>query len=275
MVTRMSESVARHGTWLLIWTVRVGALLVLLMTLLAVTLGMVGQFATRERIILRNEPVARSLTSATIDVGRVDLRVRVDPAMEPGRITIMVRDAFESTRLERRVTDGALYLRAQGRGGGFQFGVLESLEVVLPPGLDLKIRSKTGEVRLDGPDGPVDVDTRIGDVEIHAPSSSALRVVSGSGEIFVGDARVGTLKAQAGGGTVTARFLAPPKKADVVTDSGDITLRLPGNPADGYQVRANSGEGDTSVTVPRNTRSDHVVQARSSSGDVVVATTRR
>jgi hypothetical protein len=274
MVTRMSESGTRHRTWLLIWAVRVGALLVLLLMLLSVGLGMVGLFATRERIILRNELVAQSLTSATIDVGRVGLRVRVDPAMEPGRITVMVRDSFESTRLERRVTGGALYLRAQGRGRGPQFGVLESLEVVLPTGLELKIHSNTGEIRLDGPDGPVDVDTRTGDVEIHAARSSSLRVVSDSGEILVGEARIGTLNAQTDSGAVTARFLAPPKEASVMTGSGDVVLRLSEAPSTGYQVQARSWTGDTSVTVPRNTRSDHLVQVRTSSGDIVVAARR-
>jgi len=263
---------ARTRTRAVNWTLRGGFLFLLFLVLVVLVASMIGLFATRERLILHNERVATSLSAASIDVDGTDLRVRIDPTMGPGRVSIVIRDAFEGTKLDRRVTGGTLHLVARRRDVIGDLGVSDRLEIVLPPGLDLKIRSRSGSVRLEEPDGSVDVDSGLGDVEVRGPRSPVLRIVADNGGISVREARLGTLHAQAGSGDVDARFQAPPQEVDVNAGSGSVVLRLPEDRSSSYRVHAKSWSGDTTVSVPQDSGSSRTLQVRTSTGDIDVAT---
>ncbi|HTW03772.1 MAG TPA: hypothetical protein VMF87_25970 [Streptosporangiaceae bacterium] len=124
------------------------------------------------------------------------------------------------------------------------------------------------------------------DYVITVPRSLTVQVVDGTGSIFLnaltGPIRatidVGPVRGQnlasptarfgTGVGAIDAAFAAAPAELVAQSDTGAVTLRVPGSAS--YAVTATAGVGQVSVTVPRSASSGHVIRAGSDVGPVTV-----
>lgn len=123
------------------------------------------------------------------------------------------------------------------------------LEMTLPERASLVVRTKSGDVRVDGPGSTARLRTGSGDIRV-TRASGDLEVFSGSGELTVGrfDGATVTLRAASGDITVGVPEGIPVWQ-DVHTGSGDLhsSLAAVGQPAEGelyVTVRATTGSGD-------------------------------
>ena len=120
--------------------------------------------------------------------------------------------------------------------------------LVVPEGMDITVRSSTGDVDLTGVTGPVTVQSSVGDVRLEgAPSEADLRSSVGQ---------------------VTAVLGEPASMLSVQTAVGDIDLTLPGEVA--YDVRSRSEVSDVVTTVRQDSRSEYVVDVSSNVGTITI-----
>jgi DUF4097 and DUF4098 domain-containing protein YvlB len=149
--------------------------------------------------------------------------------------------------------------------GAFVVGMLhtsDTVEVTIPPGCRLEVRSTSGDVELEGTAalaGPVRLNTASGDVGVRG-GASALVVKTASGDVRVTGGTVEQLEVETASGDVTVE--ASTARALVDTASGSIRLRsLTGD----LSVDTTSGDvRATWVSLPATGR----VSVRTTSGGV-------
>jgi DUF4097 and DUF4098 domain-containing protein YvlB len=187
------------------------------------------------------------------------------------------REMIEQTVVDQRGDD--VVVRVPRRSGGL-FGSTPQLrlEVTVPHGTRLNVRSDSADLAARGTYGESRVTSGSGDVSVERLTGSA-QVRSGSGDVRVdaadGDLTVGTgsgdvdlgttsgaLTVQSGSGDVTADSVAGP--ARVQTGSGDIEVRRAEE-----DVKAQTGSGDIAIRRVRRGR----VRAQAASGDLYVGVT--
>lgn len=157
----------------------------------------------------------------------------------------------------------------QGRGFAFSLGSVKiglgstltvDTVVVLPPGSHVKVRTRSGDIRVEEPAGHVDLKTGSGD--IHVDRCEEARAATGSGDLTLlactggtattgsGDVRVGPcpghLEVRTGSGDVAVGTTGHEASLTVATGSGDIAATLGGG-----SLEARTGTGDVRVEVPR------------------------
>jgi hypothetical protein len=139
-------------------------------------------------------------------------------------------------------------------------GISMRLEIQAPPETQLRARTDSGGVRVEGIRGPADCHTDSGGIAIHDVGSD-VRVAADSGGVHLdninGSAVVhvdsggieatqvaGTIDAQADSGGIRLAQTEPaPIRARA--DSGGVTVKL--SPSGGYDISAESGSGRISV----------------------------
>jgi DUF4097 and DUF4098 domain-containing protein YvlB len=163
-------------------------------------------------------------------------------------------------------------------------GINLLLEITTPGKTEVRALADSGDIRIDGIDGPVECETDSGQIEI-ANIGSDVRAKSDSGAIHIEDVK-GPVDAQADSGRIEAFKIAG--TIDATTDSGAILLsqttpgpvcaktdsgriRLQLADGGGYTIRARTDNGR--IELPQMTRqrlSRHEVEGDVRGGGSVV-----
>ncbi|WP_459798642.1 DUF4097 family beta strand repeat-containing protein [Herbidospora sp. RD11066] len=117
--------------------------------------------------------------------------------------------------------------------------------VEVPKGLDVNVDTGSGEITLRALSGPVDVST-------------------GSGEVDASGLLGKTFVAEAGSGTVEAKFGAAPDSVDIQTGSGDGIAWVPGG---SYHATLHTGSGERVVEVTNDPAAAKKIVIQTGSGD--------
>ena len=181
----------------------------------------------------------------------------------------------ESFTVEAR-GDAVVVLAPKERGAFFSLGKRDAVdvEVDLPEGSTLDVRSGSGDVRGTGRFGDTQAATGSGDIAFDDLGAAELK--SGSGDLTARAVR-GELRAKTGSGDIEIE--ATHAVADLLSGSGDVSLRRAEAP-----LRAKTGSGDVTigasaadVEVITGTGDLHLgavhggeVRARTGTGDVVI-----
>jgi len=144
------------------------------------------------------------------------------------------------------------------RRTGF-FGGDESLDIdiSLPIGSDLSVRTGSADVSMQGPVGSVQVKTGSGDVGIEE-SCEDVQVKCGSGDVRIGDAQASVAVSTGSGDVEIGRNRGP---AVVKTGSGDVRFREATT-----EVSVMTGSGDLTIDTARYGR----FHAKGASGSIHV-----
>lgn len=133
------------------------------------------------------------------------------------------------------------------------------------------VRAKTGSGRFEASKvkGSVTADLGSGDITLDQLAGKSI-VNTGSGNIS-GTAIDNDVVAEADSGNVELTF-ASPRAARVDSDSGDITVRVPGSGGP-YKVAVEAGSGESRVDVPTDQAAKYELKLIAGSGDVKVLAT--
>lgn len=132
-----------------------------------------------------------------------------------------------------------------------------AIELIVPPGTDLKLSTASGDIEVLGRAGDVDVSIASGDVHVDGATGD-VRVKSASGDVEVGDSR-GLVDVTTASGDV--RLGAIGGEVNIATASGDVRLAKVED-----ICSINSVSGDVSVHECDATD----ISVRTMSGDVMV-----
>ena len=124
----------------------------------------------------------------------------------------------------------------------YESGADVSIEVTVPSGFDIDVRTGDGDIAVGSFDGAVNLTTGDGDVAIERASGSALRVQTGDGDVAVSGAVGGDVRIQTGDGDVAADYLEA-RDIRVQTGDGDVYLESVSG-----ELRAMTGDGDVRVS---------------------------
>ena len=208
---------------------------------------------------------------------RGDVRVRSSTADGTARVRLVARADVDLGPVALRAEEGTLVidipaLTEPGAPPGFtlRLGPLSlgsatsatpvDVEVDLPAGSDISVRTRLGDIRVEGEAGPVSARSGAGDVRVqHAErvrlacgsgdasvgSCRGGEVTTGAGDIEVGEATGADLHCRAGAGAVLVRH-SRTDRVSVATGSGDVTVHL-----NGGTLECRSGTGSVETVVPR------------------------
>jgi DUF4097 and DUF4098 domain-containing protein YvlB len=131
------------------------------------------------------------------------------------------------------------------------------IDVLLPAGSDLAIRTGSADVTAEGPVGVVQVKTGSGDVDLEQVCED-LQVKCGSGDVRIGEAQAAAAVSTGSGDVEIGRNRGP---AVVKTGSGDVRFREATT-----EVSVMTGSGDLVLDTVREGR----FQAKGASGSIHV-----
>jgi Toastrack DUF4097 len=132
---------------------------------------------------------------------------------------LKTRDDGRTLRVDAQAAPTALVLGPGRR---------RSLTVEVPPGVDVYVRSSEGSVSVSGP-------------------GAALDVAAASGDVMLDDLMVAQdVRARVGTGSIRFRGVVLGGSLDLATDTGDVTVSLPGGTA--ATLDALAMEGSVAVT---------------------------
>jgi hypothetical protein len=159
------------------------------------------------------------------------------------------------------------------------------VRLAIPAGIDLKVRTRggdvlarvplgaarvataSGDIRLESVTGPAELTTGSGDIDVTSTGDTKAR--TGSGDITVGSAS-GQIQVRTGSGDITVG--SNHGYAWLESGSGDISLGVPDGVATLLDLK--SWTGSVSVSAPQRERPDNGEQVRvhaaTSSGDIRV-----
>ena len=131
------------------------------------------------------------------------------------------------------------------------------IDISLPIGSDLNIRTGSADVSTQGPVGSMQVKTGSGDVDIEE-SCEDVQVKSGSGDVRIGEAQASAAVSTGSGDVEIGRNRGP---VVVKTGSGDVRFREATT-----EVSVMTGSGDLTIDTARNGR----FHAKGASGSIHV-----
>lgn len=162
------------------------------------------------------------------------------------------------------VTDGTLTLSEPECSG---FGRCRVDYVIsVPEGVDLVVRSESGDLSAQGDFGSLELRTDSGDIEAGGLSATDLRMTTGSGDVELDALEAQNVTAQTGSGDIELEVAQAPERLTAKTGSGDVEVKVPDDET--YKVDATTGSGDRNVDVPTGTGQEHVIFVDTGSGDV-------
>lgn len=161
-----------------------------------------------------------------------------------------------------------------------------NVRLAIPPQVDLKARTRSGDVFVQVPLGSARIATRSGNIrlesvidsadlssdsgDIDVTSTGKTQVRSGSGDVTVGTAH-DQIQVRTGSGDITVG--SNHAHAWLASGSGDVTLGVPEDVATLLDLR--SATGSVAVSAPQRERPENGEQARvhaaTSSGDIRIA----
>jgi DUF4097 and DUF4098 domain-containing protein YvlB len=260
-----------------------GTLLALIFTVWA-GFGLAGRTVGS---VTRNE---HHVVGATVSEVQIDVRA-ADVTLVPATASQVVVDSHaEGTlwlpKLKTQVEGGHLTL--SGSCHDMVFGHCESRFVVrIPEGTPVTVETRSGDVRASDLTGPVNIDTGSGDIELSGlTGGTTARVSSGdieasrlagklvletsSGDVDAAELTSQTIDARATSGDVFLDIATVPKRVNVASSSGDVTISVPRNGDEGYDAQAATSSGDPRVRVTKNDNSPRSLSAVTSSGDATI-----
>jgi putative adhesin len=160
-----------------------------------------------------------------------------------------------------------------------------SYEIKTPPGVNVRGKERSGDIRLDGV-AATDLQLTSGDVTV-ANATGAVAVQATSGDIEVVDAKSsvkvhttsGDIRATRVAGPVEVRLtsgdvdveLTAPNSVTAQTTSGDMSVVVPPGK---YKVLSHSASGDENLNgLTSDATAKNVIDVRVTSGDITVAST--
>jgi putative adhesin len=194
-----------------------------------------------------------------------------DVALRPGRAgraTVSEERHFwlRKPKLALTLRDGVLTARVDC--GDFGPACSDDLELTVPPDVArTSVTADSGDVRVRGAGGAVDLRADSGDVEAEDVSGD-VHLRSDSGNVVARGVRARTVDARADSGDIDLALLAVPRSVSASADSGDVDLDV----ATGrYRVDADADSGDVDVDrVLRDDTAPNRIDAHADSGDVTV-----
>jgi len=143
----------------------------------------------------------------------------------------------------------------QSEGGLHVKGGTGPIRLRVPRGLDITVKSLSGDVELRDTQGSVHCKALSGDVNCTGIVGSA-DIVAMSGDVKLAQGQLDNLRVEAYSGDIKAgAALSTSGRARLETKSGDIWLRVP--PSQGMDVEARLLSGDLTCELPYgNTRQD-------------------
>lgn len=193
------------------------------------------------------------------------------------RVRLTARGDVDLGRVELRSDEGLLVVdvppltdEEAGQGFTLRLGPLSlgapgagptpvDLEVDLPGGADVSVRTKVGSIDVTGEAGAVTARTGAGDIRVDSAGHVRLscgsgevtlrtchggEITTGAGDITVGEASGPELQCRAGAGAVRIRH-SRSDRVTVATGSGDVTVHL-----DRGALECRSGAGNVETVVP-------------------------
>ncbi len=260
-----------------------GTLLALIFTIWA-GFGLAGHTVGS---VTRNE---HHVVDGTVSEVQIDGRA-ADVTLVPATGSQVVVDAHaEGTlwlpKLKTQVEGGHLTL--SGSCHDMVFGHCESRFVVsIPEGTPVTVETHSGDVRASDLTGPVNIDAGSGDIALSGlTGGTTARVSSGdieasrlagklvletsSGDVDAAELTSQTIDARATSGDVFLDVATLPKRVNVASSSGDVTISVPRNGGEGYDAQAATSSGDPRVQVTKNDNSPRSLSAVTSSGDATI-----
>jgi hypothetical protein len=249
------------------------------------TLSVMAQFATREAT--QTFTVTDAVDTLKVDVGAGDVTVHHAAFGTPLRVEATTRSAIRKASWSKSVDAGTLTLTGACSGGWPIDNCSVSYDISLPAdiGVDLhtgsgdqsvtglnaaiKLRARSGDIRMAFLLGDVDARTGSGDITGASLGIENYRLRTGSGDIkAVFSDEIGTLTAQTGSGDIRVGFLAPPTTVTAKTGSGDVRVSVP-HDGTRYDVTGTTGSGDRHIEVPTSSGGNRIA-ADTGSGDVTI-----
>jgi hypothetical protein len=213
-------------------------------------------------------------------------RLRIT-AGQPGRVEVD-REVFhdlQRPQLNQRMESDRLVLGA--RCPNFVVVRCEArYDLRVPAGIDLQVRTDSGDVAVSGVQGSIDLRTDSGEVAVRGALGSVdLRTDSGSitlqggsgtavlrtdsGSIRATGLRATDVDTASDSGRIAIELLVVPRRVVVRSDSGGVQVVVPAGPQ-AYHVEAQANSGTVTTALPTDPDSPVRITAFSDSGDVVL-----
>lgn len=184
------------------------------------------------------------------------------------RIDAHVSDGMVATRFTHDVVGDRLQVRVRCRLMVENYWCSADLRIVIPRGLEVKIRSSDDSVSLRGLSGRVDAESDNGSVEAESLAGDS-RLHSENGSVRASRLRTDSLQADSNNGSVRVEFATAPLSAIARSDNGRVDVALPRG-EEGYAVDISSGNGSTHNLVRSDPQSERRIVAHSDNGSVTV-----
>lgn len=171
-----------------------------------------------------------------------------------GPISVTERASFTTSKpvTSHDVSGGTLELREEGCPDRPADGPCQvEWDITAPAGTVLDMQTNAGGIEVNGMSGQVTASSDSGGVEGHELSS-------------------GRVHAKADSGGVELDFTRAPDDVDAETDSGGVTVTVPGGTS--YAVQASSDAGGKTIDVQEDPASAHKIKAKSGAGGVEITT---
>ncbi|WCB94185.1 hypothetical protein DSM104299_02914 [Baekduia alba] len=180
------------------------------------------------------------------DAGDVDIRAGLT-----ADVVVQRDDAWlvDRPNVSESLKDGVLTITT---GCGHLKAVLRcrsNLKIDAPPDVDVKIKTKSGDVDLRGLSGRADVETDSGDIRTHRLEPVTVRAMTDAGD-------------------VSLDLFGQPARTEAKSDAGDVHVTVPYGP---YRVDANASGGNVKVEgLIRDDLAPQAIDALTNVGDVTV-----
>jgi hypothetical protein len=234
----------------------------------ALTMGTaqaVSQVAHEEETIVESFAAAE-LTGVSVsnDQGEVLVVAHDDDVVS---VTAEISNGLVATDHAMRIEDGVLMIESSCPFLLSDFCWVD-YTIAMPADLALTVRNDDSGVSAIGVDGPVDISSEHGSVEVDGAGES-LRLRSEHGRIAATNLRATTVDARSEHGSVRLGFVNAPEEVVARSEHGSVEVVLPDDQAT-YRVDLSSSHGSTDLLVRTDPASARTVTAHSGHGNVVV-----
>ena len=249
-----------NAAWLLLGS------LIAVISLIFGTVQVTGLLAHEERTerVTIGDPGMRVLDVAS-DSGSIEI---VGADVTSVHIRAHISDGMAATQFRHQVVGDRLEVRVRCRGPLSNPWCNARLRIVVPRGMEVRVRADDDHVTVRGLTGRVDAQSSNGTVEAEALSGQTL-LHSSNGSVRASRMRSGSVEADTDNGSVHLEFERPPSSAVARSSNGSVEVAVPrGDEA--YAVDVHSDNGGTDNLVRTDSTSPRRIVASSDNGSVIV-----
>jgi len=143
-----------------------------------------------------------------------------------------------------------------------------SYELRVPASIDLQVTNPSGDVRVTGVTGSIDLRSDSGDITLQGGSGMA-RLRSDDGVIRASGLRATDVEASSDSGRIAIDLAVVPRRVVARSNDGNVQVVVPNGPQ-AYRLETSTNDGRVSTGLPTDPASPMRITATSDSGDVVV-----